>query len=208
MCIRDRYTYRINIADNVEADLYDVTFHVTDIYGVTYSGAHEIEVVREEKMLITKATYDPCTKHVSYTVENYGTDDVMDAFVRVEQDDTLLDYQFIDLGPGTGYAQYSSDIFADVTDNFQVRLYDPQGNLEDYVSINFVVCDLVGSVVSIEDPVMKPVVSQPIEPLSTNHVSSEYWDLSETEFAAYLVLAMVSMIAVWTLMFFIKYLLT
>jgi len=205
----ERVSYNIDVPDNSDAGTYSFEYLVTDQYGTEYSGEKTVVVEREETMVITSAEYTACTGVVEYTVENYGAANVVDAIIRVEED-TLLDYDFISLGSGTGFAEYSGTIYADVTSDFFLRLYDSDGLLVDYMFIDYKSCTVVQtvepSVESAEPVIPSTTVVQPVN--SVNSVSTEFWDLTEAQVAAYLIVFMVGITALWTLLFILKYLLT
>ena len=204
----ERLSYRVNIPDNSPAGTFDVIYTISDLYGTIYGGTLQVSIEREESIIITSTSYDACSQNLEYTLENLGNGNVVDAIVRVEQDDTLFDYDFVSMGSGTGYAQYNGVIYADVTADFHLRLYNSDGSLADYAPVDYKACGIIQTYEPVET-VIEPVVEtvEYVAP-STTSVSSEFWDLTETQVAAYLILAMVAMITVWTLLFLIKYLLT
>ena len=183
---------------------------VKDQYGTEYSGEETVVIQRTEELVISDASYDDCTNTVEYTVVNYGTGDVQDAIIRVEQE-SLMEYDFISVSSGTGYGKLSGELITDASKDFMLRLYDGEGVQVDYYHVDYSPCTQVQVVSS---TTVDPPAVDPIEPQSTPaaapsvSVSSEYWDLTEAQVAAYLILVMVSIIAVWTLLFLIKYIIT
>ena len=206
----ENIVYRFSVPSTQSAGEYYVSYVIEDQYGAMYSGGETVVIQRSEDLTISNARYDGCTNMVEYTVENYGTGDVQDAIIRVEQE-SLMEYDFISVSSGTGYGKYEGELFTDVSEDFVLRLYDSDGVQVDYAHVDYSACTDVEtvsySVVSSNEGV---VVSQPVPstPVSSVSVSSEYWDLTETQVAAYLILIMVLIIAVWTFLFLLKYIIT
>jgi len=185
---------------------------VNDQYGTEYFGEETVVIQRTEEFVISDASYDDCTNTVEYTVVNYGTGDVQDAIIRVEQE-SLMEYDFISVSSGTGYGKLSGELITDASKDFMLRLYDSDGGQVDYYLIDYSPCTQV-QVVSLTT-VETPTAVDPIQPGQTVpttvpgvSVSSEYWGLTEAQVAAYIILIMVSIIAMWTLLFLIKYIFT
>ena len=208
----ENIVYRFDVSTTQVAGEFDIVYVVNDQYGTEYFGEETVVIQRTEEFVISDASYDDCTNTVEYTVVNYGTGDVQDAIIRVEQE-SLMEYDFISVSSGTGYGKLSGELTTDASKDFTLRLYDSDGGQVDYYLIDYSPCTQV-QVVSLTT-VETPTAVDPIQPGQTVpttvpgvSVSSEYWGLTEAQVAAYIILIMVSIIAMWTLLFLIKYIFT
>lgn len=211
----ERYTF--DVPSTMGDGEYDLTFSLTDQYGVEHTGFFEIVVQRSENdLVLTGVSFDACEGIIQYTVENLALSDVVDAIIRVDGGSSLLEYDYFSVGSNTGYGSYSGSLLTTVSDNFILRVYHPDGSNADYAHVSYSTCinsSLVGEVTETEtlvesDPVVEThSVSSLDTSVQSVSVGTEFRGLSELEIALYIILGPIAIIVLWSFLLFLRNLL-
>ena len=211
----ERYTF--GVPSTINDGEYDLTFLLTDQYGVEYTDFFEIAVQRsEDDLVLADISFDACEGIVQYTVENLALSDVDDAIIRVDSGSSLLEYDYFSVGSNTGYGSYSGSLLTTVSDNFILRVYNPDGGKADYVHVSYGTCinsSLVEEVTETETIIESNSVAETdsVSSLDTSvqsvPVGTEFMDLSELEIALYVILGPIAIIVLWSFLLFLRNLL-